>query len=71
MVAQYPKQLEDAVNTAVYMHGLAADIAVREQDEHTLLATDVIAHLWKAFRFRAADTNGYVWFEGMPTWPKR
>jgi NAD(P)H-hydrate epimerase len=67
MVAQYPKQLEEAVNAAVYLHGLAADFAVREQDEHTLLATDVIAHLWKAFRFRAADKNGYVWYQGMPT----
>jgi hydroxyethylthiazole kinase-like uncharacterized protein yjeF len=67
MVAQYPQQLEEAVNAAVYLHGLAADLAVRGQDEHTLLATDVVAHLWKAFRFRAADKNGYVWYQGMPT----
>ena len=67
IVAQYPDALEDAVNAAVYLHGLAADIAVREQDEHTLLATDLVAHLWKAFRFRAADLNGYVWLQGLPT----
>jgi NAD(P)H-hydrate repair Nnr-like enzyme with NAD(P)H-hydrate dehydratase domain len=66
MVAQYPQELERAVEAAVYLHGLAADIAVREQDEHTLLVTDVIAGLWKAFRFRAEDKHGYVWWEGLP-----
>ncbi|MGC2164285.1 MAG: NAD(P)H-hydrate dehydratase [Silvibacterium sp.] len=66
MVAQYPNRLGDAVNAAVYLHGLAADFAVREQDEHTLLATDTIAHLWRAFRFRAQDAAGYVWLQGQP-----
>ncbi|TCK72113.1 NAD(P)H-hydrate dehydratase [Acidipila rosea] len=66
MVAQYPDQLADAVNAAVYLHGLAADFAVREQDEHTLLATDTIAHLFRAFRFNPHDPAGYVWFEGLP-----
>jgi hydroxyethylthiazole kinase-like uncharacterized protein yjeF len=67
MIAQYPDELERAVEAAVYLHGLAADIAVRAQDEHTLLVTDVIASLWKAFRFRAEDKHGYVWWEGLPT----
>ncbi len=66
MVAQHPGGLADAVNAAVYLHGLAADFAVREQDEHTLLATDVVAHLWRAFRFRADDEAGYVWLQGQP-----
>jgi hydroxyethylthiazole kinase-like uncharacterized protein yjeF len=66
MVAQHPDKVAEAVNAAVYLHGLAADFAVREQDEHTLLATDVIAHLWRAFRFRAQDTSGYVWLQGLP-----
>ncbi len=66
-LAQYPRQLPLAVEAAVYMHGLAADIAVREQDEHTLLVTDVIASLWKAFRYRPEDKAGYVWLQGMPT----
>jgi NAD(P)H-hydrate epimerase len=64
MVAQYPDRLADAVNAAVYLHGLAADFAVREQDEHTLLATDTVAHLWRAFRFRAQDEAGYIWLQG-------
>ena len=66
MIAQYPDQVAEAVNAAVYLHGLAADIAVREQDEHTLLATDTISHLWKAFRFRPQDPAGYTWLQGLP-----
>jgi NAD(P)H-hydrate epimerase len=69
MMAQYPDQLAQAVNAAVYLHGLAADFAVREQDEHTLLATDTVSHLWRAFRFRAADEAGYTWIQGQPRVP--
>jgi NAD(P)H-hydrate epimerase len=66
MLAQYPQTAGEAVNAAVYLHGLAADFALREQDEHTLLATDTIAHLSTAFRFRSEDKGGYVWIQGMP-----
>jgi ADP-dependent NAD(P)H-hydrate dehydratase / NAD(P)H-hydrate epimerase len=66
MVAQHPDEVAEAVNAAVYLHGLAADFAVREQDEHTLLATDTVAHLWRAFRFRPQDAGGYVWLQGLP-----
>jgi NAD(P)H-hydrate epimerase len=66
MLAQFPKQVGDAVNAAVYLHGLAADFAVIEQDEHTLLATDTINHLFRAFRFRPGAQNGYVWLRGFP-----
>ncbi len=66
MVAQHPDQIADAVNAAVYLHGLAADFAVAEQDEHTLLATDTIAHLWRAFKFRPHDPAGYLWLQGLP-----
>jgi ADP-dependent NAD(P)H-hydrate dehydratase / NAD(P)H-hydrate epimerase len=64
VMAQHPEELADAVNAAVYLHGLAADFAVREQDEHTLLATDTVEHLWRAFRFRAEDEAGYTWLQG-------
>jgi NAD(P)H-hydrate epimerase len=77
MIAQYAhapgkKQVDaphlaQAVEAAVYLHGLAADFAVRDQDEHTLLVTDVIASLWKAFRYRSQDKAGYVWLQGLPT----
>jgi NAD(P)H-hydrate epimerase len=66
MLAQHPDHAADAANAAVYLHGLAADFAVREQDEHTLLATDVVAHLWRGFRFRAEDEGGYTWLQGLP-----
>ena len=63
-----------AVEAAVYLHGLAADFAVAAQNEHTLLATDVIDHLWRAFQFRAPSSSsrigkapeGYTWLQSLP-----
>jgi NAD(P)H-hydrate epimerase len=71
LLAQYPDEPARAVEAAVTLHGLAADMAVREADEHTLLATDSLAQLWRAFRFlafdfRAGGRNGYVWLQGLP-----
>jgi len=69
MLAQYardltPERVARAVEAAVYLHGLAADLAVLEQDEHTLLATDTISHLCNAFRYRFQDKGGYLWIQG-------
>lgn len=66
ILAQFPHFAGEAVNAAVYLHGLAADFAIREQDEHTLLATDTVTHLSSAFRYRSEDKGGYVWLQGMP-----
>jgi NAD(P)H-hydrate epimerase len=66
LLAQFPRSPAEAVEAAVYLHGLAADYALREQDEHTLLATDTIEHLFHAFRFRSRDEAGYVWLQGIP-----
>jgi NAD(P)H-hydrate epimerase len=71
LMAQYPAQAAGAIEAAVYLHGLAADLAVREADQHTLLATDSLAQFSRAFRFRAFDfrkggQNGYVWLQGLP-----
>jgi NAD(P)H-hydrate epimerase len=66
MISQYPEQPAEAVEAAVYLHGLAADFAVRWQDQHTLLAMDTVSHLYEAFRFRAEDQGGYVWLQGIP-----
>ena len=52
LLAQYPSDAARAVEAAVYLHGLAADLAVREGDEHTLLATDSLGQLGRVFRFR-------------------
>jgi ADP-dependent NAD(P)H-hydrate dehydratase / NAD(P)H-hydrate epimerase len=77
LLAQHPDDPARAVEAAVYLHGLAADFAVREQDEHTLLATDTIGHLFRAFHFHPQDKAGYVWIEGIPSpaarseWRKR
>jgi len=64
MLAQYPQQVAAAVEAAVYLHGLAADFAVRVQDEHTVLATDTVAHLSDAFTYRASD-DGMTWLCGL------
>lgn len=69
LLAQYPDHPARAVEAAVYLHGLAADMAVREGDEHTLLATDSLAYLSQAFRSQhyriaAEGENGYVWLQG-------
>ncbi|MFT4113287.1 NAD(P)H-hydrate dehydratase [Silvibacterium sp.] len=66
LLAQHPRQVTEAVNAAVYLHGLAADFAVREQDERTLLATDTVAHLWRAYRFSPQDEAGFTWLAGLP-----
>jgi NAD(P)H-hydrate epimerase len=69
LLAQYPDDAAQAVEAAVYLHGLAADFAVCEGDMHTLLATDCLRYLAHAFqfdewRFGKSGTNGYVWLQG-------
>jgi len=65
MLAQYPAQVAEAVEAAVFLHGLAGDFAARSQDEHTVLATDTLAHLSDAFRYRVKDADGLVWLCGL------
>jgi len=55
LLAQYPGEPRQAVEAAVYLHGLSCDMAVHRGDEHTLLATDCLRHLSRAFRFRGAE----------------
>jgi len=66
LLAQYPTEAARAVEAAVYLHGLAADLAVRAADEHTLLATDSLVQLARAFRFCVNGPNGYLWLQGLP-----
>ncbi|HWB32986.1 MAG TPA: NAD(P)H-hydrate dehydratase [Acidobacteriaceae bacterium] len=70
MLAQYARQAEAAdvaraVEAAVYLHGLAANFAARERDEHTVLATDAVAHLSDAFRYRTKNADGLTWLCGL------
>jgi len=67
LLAQYPSQAGLAVEAAVCLHGLAADLAVGEGDEHTLLATDSLQQFSRAFQFCFSGRNGYVWLQGLPT----
>jgi hydroxyethylthiazole kinase-like uncharacterized protein yjeF len=65
MLSQYPEDIAQAVEAAVYLHGLAADLAVEATDEHTLLATDTVTHLSLAFRYRVKDVDGLTWICGL------
>jgi NAD(P)H-hydrate epimerase len=65
MLAQFPNDVARAVEAAVALHGLAADFAARAMDEHTVLATDTLAHLSDAFRYRAMDADGLTWICGL------
>jgi NAD(P)H-hydrate epimerase len=77
MVAQYggnpkggelkPKDVAQAVEAAVFLHGLAGDFACLAQDEHTVLASDTVGHLWEAFRARVTDVDGLTWIAGTAT----
>jgi NAD(P)H-hydrate epimerase len=75
LLAQHPKDPQRAVEAAVYLHGLAADITVRSPgiggDQHTLLATDSLTNLHRAFRYHLLGiskqaNSGYVWIQGLP-----
>jgi NAD(P)H-hydrate epimerase len=71
LLAQYPSPAGLAVEAAVCLHGLAADLTVGEGDQHTLLATDSLQQFSRAFRFCFSGRNGYVWLQGLPanSWP--
>ncbi|SEC31625.1 bifunctional ADP-dependent NAD(P)H-hydrate dehydratase/NAD(P)H-hydrate epimerase [Terriglobus roseus] len=64
-VAQEKDNIRDAVNAAVYLHGLAADFAAHRMEQHTVLATDTVAHLSDAFRYRTLDANRAEWICGL------
>jgi len=64
LLAQYPAEAARAVEAAVYLHGLAADLALQDADEHTLLATDSLQQFSRAFHFESPGSNGYVWLQG-------
>jgi ADP-dependent NAD(P)H-hydrate dehydratase / NAD(P)H-hydrate epimerase len=77
MLAQYAgsgdaEDVARAVEAAVYLHGLAADCCVTgnggaalAMDEHVVLATDTVAHLSDAFRYRVKDDGGMTWICGV------
>jgi NAD(P)H-hydrate epimerase len=63
MVAQHPDNISLAVAAAVYLHGLAGDLARDELGEQSLLATDLLTYLPDAFqRVRELSQLSYVEF---------
>ena len=50
MIAQSTESAQTQSLAAVYLHGLAGDMAGDEADEHTILATDLLKTLPRAFR---------------------
>jgi NAD(P)H-hydrate epimerase len=64
-LGQWPEDVARAVETAVYVHGLAGDFAVQGVDEKTVLAMDTVKHLSDAYRYRAQDEDGLVWMTGI------
>lgn len=65
MLAQYPDRVAEAVEAGVFLHGMAGDFATLAQEEHTVLATDTVGHLWQAFRARVTDADGLTWIAGL------
>jgi NAD(P)H-hydrate epimerase len=65
LLAQFPHDVARAVEAAVVLHGLAGDFAAYAMDEHTVLATDTLAHLSDAFRYRVKDADGLTWICGL------
>jgi NAD(P)H-hydrate epimerase len=59
-VAQFPRRLEEAVRAAVFLHGLAGDVACEYTGEESLVAADLLRYLPGAFRemrHRAMNKN--------------
>ena len=50
LLAQNPGRATEAVIAAVYLHGLAGDVARESMGEHSLVATDLLRGLPQAFR---------------------
>jgi len=65
LLAQHPQRPEMAAEAAVTLHGLAADLALADFAEQTLLATDSLMYLSSAFRFGFQGPSGYLWLQGL------
>jgi ADP-dependent NAD(P)H-hydrate dehydratase / NAD(P)H-hydrate epimerase len=65
MIAQNPQRSCEAVLAAVYLHGLAGDLARDAVGEHSLVATDLVRTLPEAFRrVRAEAVEKWVKIAG-------
>ena len=62
MLAQNPQRAFEAVLAAVYLHGLAGDVARESKGEHSLVSTDLVETLPEAFR-RVRAGSSAKWLE--------
>ncbi len=60
LIAQFPQRIQEAVECAVWLHGAAADLFVRDHDEHTMLATEILNHLSQAIQ-TPVDRDNFTW----------
>ena len=50
MLGQFPDDPDRAIAAAVYLHGLAGELAARHLTEQTVIATDLLSHLAEGIR---------------------
>jgi ADP-dependent NAD(P)H-hydrate dehydratase / NAD(P)H-hydrate epimerase len=62
LVAQFPNRIQEAVECAVWLHGNAADLFAQEQDEHTMLATEMLQYLSQAIQ-TPVDRDNFTWLQ--------
>jgi NAD(P)H-hydrate epimerase len=64
----WPSPAHGAIVTAVYLHGLAGDVARERQGELSLTATDLLAALPEAVRrVEATAREKYTWLNQLPS----
>jgi NAD(P)H-hydrate epimerase len=58
LIAQHPQQVLEATTLAVYLHGLAGDLAAQAVEENSLVATDLVRFLPEAFAAAQRQHSG-------------
>jgi hydroxyethylthiazole kinase-like uncharacterized protein yjeF len=61
LIAQHPDNVFAATTLAVYLHGLAGDLAARERGERSLVATDLMRYLPAAYATVQKAEPAEVW----------
>jgi len=64
LIAQHPEQVLEATALAVYLHGLAGDFGAAEVGENSLVATDLIRFLPKAFAEARRERDSGILIHG-------
>jgi NAD(P)H-hydrate epimerase len=60
LIAQHPQHALEATALAVYLHGLAGDLARESVGENSLVATDLLRFLPQAFSEMRAQKSGEI-----------